>query len=362
MSFAARLIGWYEQHGRDLPWRNTRDPYVIWLSEVILQQTRVEQGKPYFHRFLEHYPTVAAFAEAPEGEIMRLWQGLGYYSRARNMHKAAKTVLSDRGGVFPTAYAELIRLPGVGEYTAAAISSLSVDEPRAVVDGNVYRVLSRYFGIAEPVNSPKGKKLFAELACEMLDERRPALYNQAIMDFGAMQCRPKNPACGGCVFMAECEAFRQKTVPELPVKRKAKKNRDRYFHYFVVKNEGRILMAKRETGDVWAHLYEFPLIETHGGPEQERLWEHPDFRDWFAPETALIALGEPVKQVLSHQNIYARFHLLEDAAALKFKKTNWDYFFPEKLATLAKHKLIFSFLDRNDNLINPEFLWQASTK
>lgn len=354
MSFASKLIRWYGEHGRDLPWRNTQNPYIIWLSEIILQQTRVEQGMPYFHRFLARYPIVTKFAEADEEDILRLWQGLGYYSRARNMHKAAKMVLNDHKGIFPTTYEEVIKLTGVGEYTAAAISSFSANEPRAVVDGNVYRVLSRYFGIDEPINSSKGKKIFAELAQQMLDKKHPGLYNQAIMDFGAIHCKPKNPLCEHCIFRLECEAYRNNLVDMLPVKIKGKKSKNRYFHYFVIQDADKILMAKRETGDVWANLYEFPLIETAIDLELDELAKHPDFQNWFVPQTTLIPIGNSVKHILSHQNIYARFYLVEDSASLKLKKSNWRYFLPQKIDTLAKHKLIFSFLDRNSHLINPK--------
>ena len=355
MSFALKLMNWYREYGRDLPWRNTRNPYVIWLSEIILQQTRVEQGLPYFHRFLDAFPIVTKFAAAEEEEILRLWQGLGYYSRARNMHKAAKMVVNEFDGIFPSSYAEVIRLAGVGEYTAAAISSFSSNEAKAVVDGNVYRVLSRYFGIDEPINGTKGKKVFAEIAAEMLEIKDPATYNQAIMDFGALQCKPKNPNCEICVFNLECVANREGIVAKLPVKLKGRASKNRYFHYFIVQCDDRILMSKRGETDVWANLYEFPMIETEQDLTLEGLLETGQFLDYFDDRASFVQLGNVTKHILSHQNIYARFYMLQDAQSLRTKKSSWNYFFVEKIDTLAKHKLIFSFLEKNKELINPKF-------
>ncbi|WP_437920541.1 A/G-specific adenine glycosylase [Sphingobacterium sp. LRF_L2] len=351
MSFASKLMEWYGKNGRELPWRNIQDPYIIWLSEIILQQTRVEQGLPYFNRFLEEFPIVTKFAQAEEEVILRLWQGLGYYSRARNMHKAAKMVLTKYDGVFPSRYDQALQLPGVGEYTAAAIASFSSNEPKAVLDGNVFRVLSRFFGIAEPINSTKGKKLFAEIAAEMLDKEHAGTYNQAIMDFGALHCKPKAPLCDTCIFRLECVAFQQGRVDVLPVKLKGKASKNRYFHYFILLEDDKILMSKREEGDVWANLYEFPLIETPIDMEVDALRVTSLFLNYFDQQVLLEPLEGPVKHVLSHQNIYARFYIVRSINSLKIKKTNWDYYFFEKIDTLAKHKLIFSFLEKNKQLI-----------
>lgn len=345
MSFANKLISWYQSSGRELPWRNTQDPYIIWLSEVILQQTRVEQGRPYFHAFVEHFPSVSAFAEAGEDEILRLWQGLGYYSRARNMHKAAKMVMNEFNGEFPTAYVDLLRLPGVGGYTAAAISSFSVNERQAVVDGNVFRALSRFFGISLAINSNEGKKLFQNLAQELISESDPGLYNHAIMDFGAIVCKPKVPSCFECVFREECVALKEDTVAVLPVKNKGKKSRDRYFNYFLIENEGAILMDKRQEGDVWANMYEFPLIETQENLEINELTSLTLFKQLFDGAT-VEPIGGTVKHVLSHQNIYARFYRLSGINGVLEKKDSWNYFLLENLDKLAKHKLIFSFINK----------------
>lgn len=355
MLFARDLINWYAENGRELPWRDTKDPYVIWLSEIILQQTRVEQGMPYFNKFLESYPIVTKFAEASEEEILRMWQGLGYYSRARNMHKAAKMVVQAFGGVFPSTYDELIKLPGVGEYTAAAISSFSTNEAQAVVDGNVYRVLARYFGIDQAINSSQGKKTFAKLAAEMLDKDRPGLYNQAIMDFGALQCKPKSPDCSACVFRLTCVAYREGSVAKLPVKIKAKASRDRFFHYFIILSNDKLLMSKRGEGDVWANLYEFPMMETDTKLALNEIYQQQLFNNYFTSDVSLKPIGKPVKHVLSHQNIYASFYLVDNEQALRLKKNGWHYVLLEKIDSLAKHKLIFSFLEEHILLINPEF-------
>lgn len=344
MGFTDEIINWYSRHQRDLPWRHTKDPYVIWLSEVILQQTRVEQGLPYFNRFLLHYPNVDSFATADEGEILRHWQGLGYYSRARNMHKAAKAVVAEHGGIFPTAYSELIRLTGVGEYTAAAIASFSADEARAVVDGNVFRVLARYFGIDEPINSSTGKRLFLDLANELLDKAHPGLYNQAIMEFGALQCKPKHPDCARCVVRLGCRALQEGRVDQLPVKIKGKPSRNRYFNYFVVDNGDCLLINKRGKGDIWENLYELPLIETPRPMELRELAALNEVIECFGTGADLQWIAGPVKHVLSHQNLFARFILVGDCRPVDNKKVKWNYVFKKDIATLAKPKLIYSFL------------------
>ncbi len=345
MSFSEHILAWYHQHKRALPWRETRNPYVIWLSEIILQQTRVEQGMPYFLKFVEELPNVTKFAAAEEATILRLWQGLGYYSRARNMHKASKYVMENHAGSFPVAYEELLKLPGVGEYTAAAISSFSNDEPRAVLDGNVFRVLARYFGIDEPINSTSGKKIFAGLAQELLDTDHPAAYNQAIMDFGALQCKPKNPNCAECVLRLDCVALNTSRVAELPVKNKGKKSRDRFFHYFIIEKDDAVLMSQRMDGDVWANLYEFPLVESAGPLEIPELVAMEEYQQYFGhaiPEK----IERTIKHVLSHQNIYASFYRMPKDVKLQSKKSHWNYCLSKKLDKLAKHKLISSFIER----------------
>lgn len=344
MAFSEDIIAWYHLHKRDLPWRHTSDPYVIWLSEVILQQTRVEQGRPYFDKFLLHYPDVVSFAAAPEGELLLHWQGLGYYSRARNMHAAAKTVVAEHGGIFPSRYDDLIKLKGIGEYTAAAIASFAANEARPVVDGNVFRVLARYFGIDDAINSTGGRKLFMRLAMELLDEARPGVYNQAIMEFGALQCKPRSPDCANCVLRLDCRSLKEGRVDQLPVKLKGKASRNRYFNYFVVEDGDRILMNKRGRGDIWESLYELPLIETSQHMALHELAANDAVIAHFGPNAVFRLVGSPVKHVLSHQNLHAQFIAVDRHNGPISKKMEWSYVFIKDLGTLAKPKLIYSFL------------------
>ncbi|MES2061578.1 MAG: A/G-specific adenine glycosylase [Bacteroidota bacterium] len=341
MNFSAELIAWYIHNKRDLPWRNTTDAYIIWLSEIILQQTRVEQGMPYFYRFAEKYPTVTAFAAAHEDEILRLWQGLGYYSRGRNMLKTAQFVQEQYKGIFPVSYNELIKLKGIGEYTAAAISSFSSNEARAVVDGNVYRVLARYFGIDEAINSPKGKKMFQKIADDVLDNARPALHNQAIMEFGAMLCKPKNPACVICPVHINCVAFKTNAINYLPVKLKTIKIRKRYFNYMLISDGEKILMNKRNESDIWANMYDLPLIETLELTDPVELLHLPQMKI-FGNDVALKDNSAVIKHLLTHQHLYVRFLMLKDFP--EKLQENWFYTDVENLKDLALPKPIFIFI------------------
>ena len=308
--FASILEAWYADHKRELPWRETRDPYRIWISEIILQQTRVAQGEEYYRRFVERFPDVRALAEAPEDEVMKYWQGLGYYSRARNLHAAARS-MADAG--FPTDYEGVRALKGVGDYTAAAICSFAYDMPCAVVDGNVYRVLSRYFGIDEPIDSTGGKKTFAAMAAELLDVRRPALYNQAIMEFGALQCTPSSPACLLCPLADGCQALATGRVGELPVKQHRTQTVDRFFHYIYIHIGGDTFIRRREASDIWRNLYELPLLEADHRLSSEELRRRLA-ADWACPNEALASL-QPlqlgVKHVLSHRILYTDFYRME---------------------------------------------------
>lgn len=307
------LIDWYKVNKRELPWRETSDPYVIWVSEVILQQTRVVQGYDYFNRFISDYPTVDKLAIADEEEILKLWQGLGYYSRARNLHAAAKMVMSKFSGIFPSNYKDVLTLKGVGEYTAAAIVSFAFDQPYAVVDGNVYRVLSRLFAIDTPINSTAGKKLFAELAQELLDERDAGTHNQAIMEFGALQCVPVSPDCQSCPASALCVAFAENLVSSLPVKEKKLKVRTRYFNYIDVRfGEDNMLLCKRTQKDVWQNLYELPLIESDQELGVEDLVQDEKFVLLVGGKNKVeIKCVTTMKHVLSHQTIYATFYRVD---------------------------------------------------
>ncbi|MFN8308835.1 MAG: A/G-specific adenine glycosylase [Chitinophagales bacterium] len=288
---------------REMPWRGERNPYLIWLSEIILQQTRVEQGRPYFERFREHFPTVKCLAEATEDEVLRLWQGLGYYSRARNLHYTAKHINDSFNGTFPDSYKELLKLKGVGAYTAAAIASFAYNEPVAVVDGNVIRVLSRILGIETPFDSTAGKKEFQALAQQMLHQKDPAKYNQAIMDFGATVCLPKNPMCNLCPFSGNCFANLHDLQQQLPVRSKKTKVRERYFYYLLDRNEKGVLVRKRETKDIWQGLYEFPLVEMENAVKNNATSALvPLFKT-----TGKLKILRAYKQKLSHQTIHFVF-------------------------------------------------------
>ena len=290
--FALTLIKWFRENGRELPWRQTRDPYAIWLSEIILQQTRTEQGRPYWERFMRRWPTVADLAAATEDEVLREWQGLGYYSRARNLHTAARQIVS--AGGFPATIEGLCALKGVGDYTAAAIGSFAFDLPAAVVDGNVYRVLARHFGIATPINATEGKHEFAALAQSLLptdSQGSGAVYNQAIMDFGATLCTPQSPRCEACPLIETCAAFRENRVADLPVKLKTTKVKERRLTYVYIRCNGFTAIHRRSAGDIWQGLYE-PLLTSN------------------VPSGAML-LRRNVKHVLTHRVIYADFYLWE---------------------------------------------------
>ncbi|MDB5012053.1 MAG: A/G-specific adenine glycosylase [Daejeonella sp.] len=344
MNFSTEIIQWYQQNKRDLPWRNTKDPYVIWLSEIILQQTRVEQGTPYFYRFAENYPTVSDFASASENEILNHWQGLGYYSRGRNMHYTARMVMEKHNGVFPRKYEDLISLKGIGEYTAAAISSFSADEVRAVVDGNVYRLLARYYGIATPINSSKGKKDFFELANKLISKSQPGMYNQAIMEFGSLQCRPANPLCGSCPLRLNCVAFNNNLTGNLPVKIKTQKIKTRYFNYVVAVVDSCVLINKRGANDIWENLHDFPLFETSELIDIKSLLCSTQFVEKFGTTAAVLSVHGPVKHILSHQKIYAQFFVIENFSESFLHKNSWQYVSYSDLEQLAQPKLIFEFL------------------
>ncbi len=344
MNFSTALIQWYQLNKRDLPWRNTDDAYVIWLSEIILQQTRVEQGLPYFNRFLEKYPTVNDFANADEDAILNLWQGLGYYSRGRNMLQTAKNVKDNYKGIFPSAYSELIKLKGIGEYTAAAISSFSANEAKAVLDGNVFRVLARYFAINTPINSPKGKKIFSEIANSLLSATNPALHNQAIMEFGAMLCKPKNPLCKECPLQIDCEALKQNKVNSLPVKLKKQPVKDRFFHYFVIEQDDKILMKRRDNNNIWAGLYELPMIETPLNVPANEIIDHEKINNWFFKPLRILSLSPAVKHLLTHQRIYANFYKANHIKPEIIAENSWFWIKKTELEYYAQPQLIFSFL------------------
>ncbi|WP_299618650.1 A/G-specific adenine glycosylase [uncultured Tenacibaculum sp.] len=324
MDFSKVLINWYLKNNRELPWRKTKNPYHIWLSEIMLQQTRVAQGLPYYLKFTEAFPTVFDLANADESYVLKLWQGLGYYSRARNLHFTAKYIAEELNGVFPNTYKGLLKLKGVGDYTASAIASICYNEPTAVVDGNVYRVLSRYYGIDTPINSTKGIKDFKELAQQIIDKENIGTYNQAIMDFGAIQCKPKSPNCGECPLSDSCIALAKNRVDELPVKEKKLKIKKRYFNYLVVENNGETILNKREGKGIWEGLYEFPLIETNKSIDVEDLVNTAEFNKLFNEEVKIQLFNtKDVVHKLSHQHLFTKFWIVTtknlEAELIKWK-------------------------------------------
>lgn len=324
MSFAQKILNWYHENQRDLPWRRTRDPYKVWLSEIILQQTRVVQGMPYYLRFVDAFPTVQDLAKAPEEQVLKLWQGLGYYSRARNLHATAKIVANNFDGQFPNTYKELKTLKGVGDYTASAIASFCFDAPEPVVDGNVYRVLSRYFGVDIPINSTKGIKYFKELAREVMDSGNIRDYNQGIMEFGAVQCAPKKPYCLLCPLQESCVAVKDGKVSELPLKLNKTKVKNRYFNYVIpIDPENNTILEQRTGKGIWQNLYQFPLVESDKNLKAEELklliqgnGQLPEY------ESLSLYNNETIVHKLSHQHLHTKFWILKTSYILE-EGTPW---------------------------------------
>lgn len=317
--FKNKIITWYSANKRFFPWRETTDPYKIWLSEIMSQQTRVEQSLPYYLKFTVAYPTVFDLARASEEDVLKLWQGLGYYSRARNLHTTAKIVALELNGVFPGNYEGLIKLKGIGDYTASAIASICFNEPAPVVDGNVYRVLSRYFGIGLPVNSAKGIKYFKELATKLIDHEIPGTYNQAVMEFGARQCKPQSPNCSVCPLNNSCVALQHKTISDLPVKIRNTKIRHRYFHYLIIVNENETILQQRTKKDIWQNLYEFPLIEDCAELNEKTITDHAVFKKHIGKNKFLISLfnENEIVHKLSHQYIHTKFWIVTLQSEIK---------------------------------------------
>ncbi|SFE23657.1 A/G-specific adenine glycosylase [Thermophagus xiamenensis] len=304
-SFLFKIIQWYKNHARDLPWRKTTDPYKIWISEVILQQTQVKQGLSYYLRFIRSFPDVQALAEASEQEVLRQWQGLGYYSRARNLHSAAKTIVKEQNSLFPQTYKKILKLKGIGPYTAAAIASIAFGEPVPVIDGNVYRVLSRLFLIDLPIDTTEGKKYFEKLAWQLLDRHDPGTYNQALMELGALICKPANPLCQQCPVKEFCKAASKKQQQLFPVKSKKIVKKKRWLHYLVVSQNGHTILQKRTDNDIWKGLYQFPLIETTSSCSTQSI--RPKILEIF-PEAISIKKINQVKHLLTHQELHISFY------------------------------------------------------
>ncbi|MBA3648878.1 MAG: A/G-specific adenine glycosylase [Chitinophagales bacterium] len=347
IDFPKKLLRWHSENNRQMPWKETTDPYKIWLSEIILQQTRVEQGLPYYLEIVKKFPNVKDLALAPEDEVMKVWQGLGYYTRARNMHAAAKQIMQEYDGIFPETYKTILSLKGVGPYSAAAISSFSFNLAYAVLDGNVFRVLSRIFGIALPVDSSEGKKVFAETAHELLDKKNPAAYNQAIMNFGALICRPLNPDCLNCVFKRDCYAFNNGTIPLFPFKQKKVKVKNRWFNYVVISNGEEVFIERRNQNDIWQGLYQFPLIETNtykNITQFKKILKSQSFLG--GKDFTLRTVSDIVKHKLTHQRISVQFLKAEtdfvkgNSWWLSVKKNDLQrYAFPKVIANYIENSL-----------------------
>lgn len=342
--FTGKIIEWYLQNKRALPWRDTRDPYKIWLSEIILQQTRVNQGLPYYLRFVEKYADVKSLAKAPQDEVMRLWQGLGYYSRARNLQSCAKEIVATHQGIFPSTFLQLKELPGIGEYTAAAIASFAFHQPVAVVDGNVFRVLSRVYGIDTPINSPAGKKQFSEIANQLIDPARPDIFNQAIMEFGAMHCTPVNPRCGDCPLTRQCVAYSSASQTSYPVKLQKTRQRKRYFYYLVYHKSNSLLMKKRVDKDIWLGLYDFPLIESSKPLGLKKLVSSNSWTALDLPPIEKVKSIGSYKHVLTHQVIHSEFLIINQRKKVKFESGNAAFYSFSQISKLPKPILINRFL------------------
>ena len=338
--FQQILINWYEQNKRNLPWRNTRDPYLIWLSEIILQQTRVDQGMGYYLKFTKEFPTVIDLAKAEEIQVLNLWQGLGYYSRARNLHATAKLISEKLNGKFPATYDEIIKLKGVGNYTAAAISSFAFNEPKAVLDGNVFRVLSRLFAIDTPINSSLGQKKFQELANELLDKKNPGDYNQAIMEFGALQCVPVNPNCESCPLSSMCEAKAQNKVKLLPVKQGKTKVSKRWFVFEIIfSGQRKILLEQRKEKGIWYNLFQFPLKEFNNAEDKEKYLNPNKFH----------TISKEYKHILSHQHLFCTFAFRKEE--LKETTDKFISVSAEELENYPIPRVVEKFIEENAKLL-----------
>lgn len=353
MDITEKLLGWYSANKRTLPWRGESDPFRIWLSEIILQQTRVEQGLPYYLRFISTFPGVSDLARASESQVLRLWQGLGYYSRARNLHKTAKQIMEHHNGNFPTTFQQLIKLPGIGDYTAAAIASIAFNQPVPAVDGNIKRIISRILNLEENIQSAKTYKRIKDTCKEMMAQHDPGTFNQALMDLGALQCTPKNPKCPLCPVQDHCLAYSENTVNERPVKYKKQKKTVRYFNYLVIESvkngNTHIYIEQRKQKDIWTHLYQFPLCES------TELWDKKSLIHQlkrFLPEQdnlIVSSISRPYKHLLSHQTIHARFFRVQILESVPVSaNTSWVSIPRENISDYAIPRLIEQYLEESD--------------
>ncbi len=351
--FSAKLQKWFILNKRNLPWRGTNDPYKIWLSEIILQQTRVDQGIAYYLKFIRNYPTIADLANADEEEILKDWQGLGYYSRARNLHFTAKTIQNELNGIFPNSFEKIKKLKGIGDYTAAAISSFAFDESKAVVDGNVYRLLARLIGSEIPIDTTEGKKFFQALADQLIDNNNPGPHNQAIMEFGALHCTPKNQKCETCVFNDTCIAQKLGTQDLLPIKKNKIKQRKRYFNYFILENEAYILIHKRATKGIWQNLYDFPMIEMKSKTSTDLIIDQKEFTDIIKDcKFKLVFSSAERKHILSHQIIMATFHHIQISERHSFHNASLKWIKKSSFNKYPIPKLIENYLKEETNFLS----------
>jgi len=343
--FASLLLKWNkEKNDRQMPWKGEKDPYKIWLSEIILQQTRVEQGLSYYNAFIKTFPDVHKLAKASDAKVFKLWEGLGYYTRCRNLLATARTISKEKKGVFPDSYETIKELKGIGPYTAAAISSFAFNLPYAVVDGNVFRVLARVFGIAKPTDTTEGKKMFTALAEELLDKKQPGLYNQAIMDFGATVCKPAAPLCSDCVFKKHCIAFNKDLIAALPVKEKKITIKQRWFYYIVMEFKNEVAIVQRTGKDIWKDLFEFPLIEVTKEMNEKNIIKQLNMKEWFATADYTIENISPLfKQQLSHQSISGKFITIKLKRKIKLK-SDWWLVTKERLKNFAFPQFINQYL------------------
>lgn len=324
MSFAEALLDWFDENRRDLPWRKTKNPYLIWLSEIILQQTQVIQGLNYYLRFAEKYPTVKDLAQAQESDILKLWQGLGYYSRARNLYQTAQVIVNQYQEIFPDNYSEIKKLKGIGDYTAAAISSIAYNLPYPAIDGNVMRVISRIFGIKLPINSKEGLSQIKTSLNQVFDTLNPGEFNQAMMEFGAIQCTPKHPDCSVCIFQTSCYAFNNESIEIIPFKIKTIKIKKRFLVYFLIKHKTSILLHLRDHTDIWKSLYDFPMIETSKPVNYHQIQKLEIYKDWFQNGSyQILNFEKSYKQKLTHQNLNIQFFAIESAQLTLNDKFFW---------------------------------------
>jgi A/G-specific adenine glycosylase len=350
MNFSSQIINWYKENKRDLPWRETGDPYKIWLSEIILQQTRVEQGLSYYLDFVNSFPTIQSLAKATEDRIMKKWQGLGYYSRARNMYYTAKVIVNEYNGVFPDDFSLLKKLKGIGDYTAAAIASFAFNKPNAVVDGNVVRVISRIFGIKQSVDIPGTKNKIYKIVSKLITNKEPGLFNQAIMEFGELQCVPRNPKCEDCCMNHFCFAFAKNMVDKLPLKKKKNSIKNRYLNYIIVnfiKNyRNYIYVRKRTEADIWKNLYDFPSIETKANLNQEEILSSSEWNTFFRnTEPVVKGISAVFKHQLTHQTLYVRFYEVMIKSPLQNTPLNVRMILKNEIKKLAIPRVIDKYIE-----------------